>query len=75
MDALMLCKTVEEVQGFMDEYRKISEHADANVRYMLGYCSQETRRVYYKLLDGKSPDPYDSMTREDLIARLEESNL
>lgn len=72
MDALLMAKTGVEVAEFMEAYRKRNPYADANVRHMLGYYSEETQRVYYKLLAGKVPGRFDSMNREQLIARIEE---
>lgn len=46
LDAFVKCESQEEIQKLMDLYRADSQHADANIGYMLGYLSEaEARRI------------------------------
>ena len=54
-DAFTACKTKEEAQAFVKAYEKTTEHARANLGYMLGYFSSQTRAKFYDWCDLSHP--------------------
>jgi len=47
--AVSAIHTPEEAELFMEAYRAVNEHADANVGYVIGYSSDTERERLYKL--------------------------
>ena len=54
-DAAASCRTQDEADLFLAAYRASSEHADANLGYIIGYGDGETRERLYGLFQLDHP--------------------
>lgn len=46
LDGMASVTNSKEAQEFTQKYKKVNEHAEANLGYIAGYCDPETRRRY-----------------------------
>ena len=48
-NAANACHTQDDADDFLTAYRAVSEHADANLGYVIGYGDAATRKRLYDL--------------------------